>query len=215
MKMKNGKCLNAVLAAAACFGLAACAEKLEIYDDPENQKDDIRDEYTISSAELRKVAQEAVQEALEDADFIEFVTDYKAKHNNRRPLMKLAAVRNDTEDTNLNTLELTGFIENQLRRSGKIRITRYEGANREKSIGASRNNIDDPNFKQSTVAQEGTIEAAVLIMKPYVVSNRVSSERASRVTRTFTVEIITINGEVIMKCDKQLGFKRTRSAFGW
>ena len=203
------------LAAVACIGIFGCASDLEIYDDPENQQDDIRDEYTISSAELRKAAQEAVAEALEDADFIEFVTDYKESHNNKRPLMKLAQLRNDTSDTSLNSMEMTGFIENQLRKSGKVRITRYEGANREKSIGASRDNIDDPNFKQSTVAQEGTIEAAVLIMKPYVMENNVSYGRNKRVTRTFTIEIITVNGEVIMKCDKQLGFKKTKGSVGW
>ena len=208
------KALNILIGALVCIGIAGCAD-VEIYDDPENQKDDIRDENTVSATELRKVAGIAVNEALNDADFIEFVAQYKAKNNNRRPLMKLANVRNDTTDTNLNPLEITSFIENQLRKSGKIRITRYEGANREKGIGASRNNIDDPNFKQSTVAKEGTIEAAVLIMKPYVSQNTVRSGRNKRITRTFTIEIITINGEVIMKCDKQLGFKKTKGVAGW
>ena len=208
------KTLNILFGALLCVGIAGC-ESVEIYDDPENQKDDIRDEDTVSAMELRKAAAVVVDEALKDADFIEFVTKYKQTHNNQRPLMKLTAVRNDTTDTNLNPLEITSFVENQLRKSGKIRITRYEGANRDKSIGASRNNIDDPNFKQSTVAQEGTIEAAVLIMKPYISQNTVRSGRKKRITRTFTIEILTVNGEVIMKCDKQLGFKKTQGAVGW
>lgn len=208
------KTLHILIGTLICIGISGCGS-LEIYDDPENQKDDIRDEDTVSVMELRKAAQEAVDEALQDADFIEFVSQYKSTHNNMRPLMKLADVRNDTEDTALNKLEITSFVENQLRKSGKIRITRYEGANREKSIGASRDNIDDRNFKQDTVAKEGTIEAAVLIMKPFVSQNTVRAGRNKRITRTFTIEIQTINGEVIMKCDKQLGFKKTQGVVGW
>lgn len=208
------KTLNILLGALLCVCIIGC-ESVEIYDDPENQKDDIRDEDTVSAMELRKAANEAIKEALEDADFIEFVTQYKAKHNNRRPLMKLADVRNDTTDTNLNPREITSFVESQLRKSGKIRITRAEGANLEKSIGASRNVIDDPNFKESTVAKEGTINAAVLIMKPCISQNTVRAGRKRRITRTFTIEIMDINGDVIMKCDKQLGFKKTQGVVGW
>ena len=87
--------------------------------------------------------------------------------------------------------------------------------NRIQGIGASRLNQDDENFRQDTVAQTGTIEAAVLIMRPHVISNRVANGRKSRITRTFTVEIVTVNGELIMKCDKQLGFSRTRGVVGW
>ena len=82
-------------------------------------------------------------------------------------------------------------------------------------IGASRLNQDDENFRQDTVAQTGTIEAAVLIMRPHIISNRVADGRRARVTRTFTVEIVTVNGELIMKSDKQLGFSRTRGVVGW
>lgn len=195
------------------ISLVGCAST-EIYDDPENQKDDIRNERTISSAELRKAAQSAIEEAMNDEDFIEFVTAYKSK-NNTRPMMKLEAVRNDTNDPDLNVTELTGFIENSLRKAGKVRITRYEGDKRMKSIGSSRDNIDDPNFRTETVAKEGTIEAAVLIMKPTIISNNVSNGSQKRITRTFTVEIVTINGELIMKCDKQLGFKKTKGTVGW
>ncbi|MBQ6352080.1 MAG: hypothetical protein IJJ28_02285 [Lentisphaeria bacterium] len=207
------KSLFAGVLAAAGVCLAGCAST-EIYDDPEKQPDDIRSEYTISSAELRKAAQAAIEEALTDEDFNEFVAAYKAK-NQTRPLMKLDAVRNDSDDPDLNVSELNGFIENQLRKSKKVRITRYEGANRIQGIGASRLNQDDENFRQDTVAQTGTIEAAVLIMRPHIISNRVADGRRARVTRTFTVEIVTVNGELIMKSDKQLGFSRTRGVVGW
>ena len=207
--MKKSAFLSAVLFAALLTGCAST----EIYDDPAKQPDDIRDEQAVSSAEMRKSAIAAVNDALQDEDFLEFVNNYRAKYK-KRPMMKLEAVRNDT-DTHINTTELTGFVENALRKSRKIRITRYEGDKRMKSIGASRNNIDDPNFRPETVAQEGTIEAAVLIMKPTVISNTVSSGRAKRITRTFTIEIVTINGELIMKSDYQLGFKKTRGVVGW
>ena len=198
---------------AAMLVIAGCSST-EIYDDPENQPDDIRSEYTVSSAELRKAAIAAVEEALNDADFIEFVSSYKAKYK-KRPLMKLAMVRNNTYDPELDVTELNSLVENQLRKSGRVRITRYEGANRERAIGASRDNQYDQNFNQATVAKEGTIEAAVLIMKPYISSNTVASGRRRRTTRTFTIEIMTVNGEVIMKCDKQMGFQKTRGAVGW
>ena len=211
--MKNTRKICTFAFMTAALLSAGCAST-EIYDDPENQPDDIRSEWSISSAELRKAAQAAVEEALNDPDFIEFVSNYRKKYNTR-PMMKLAQAKNNSDDPDLDVTELNGFIENQLRKSGKIRITRYEGANRESSIGASRDNQYDENFRQDTVAKTGTIEAAVLIMKPYIMSNKVSDGGKKRITRTFTIEILTVNGEVIMKCDKQLGFKKTRGVFGW
>lgn len=207
------KSYSLLLAGVSALTLLGCAST-EIYDDPENQKDDVRNEQSVSSAELRKAAQEAVNEALTDDDFIEFVAHYKSTKG-KRPLMKVAKVKNDTDDPDLNTDEMTSFIENQLRKSKKVRLTRYEGSKRVSSIGNSRQNIDDPNFKLETVAQEGTIEAAVLIMYPQVISNNASDERKKRITRTFTIEIVDINGEVIMKCDKQLGFKKIKGMVGW
>lgn len=210
---------SVVLFAAALSGLivAGCAST-EIYDDPENQQDDIRSEWKYSSAEMRKAAQKALTKLLDDDDFNEFVEEYKKTHNGKRPFIKIAPVRNETDDPDLaaGVSELNSFIENQMRLSKKVRISRYEGVNRIAAIGASRDNEDDDNFKQETVAKRGTIEAAVLVMRPHLTSNNVSNGRKKRITRTFIIDVARIdNGEAIFTCTEQLGFSKTRGVVGW
>ena len=197
--------------------VSGCAST-EIYDDPENQKDDVRNEHSYTSTELRKAAQMALTDMLNDDDFNEFIEEYKKAHGGKRPFIKIAPVKNNTDDPDLATgvAELNSFIENQLRLSKKVRISRYEGVERIGAIGASRANEDDDNFRQETVAKRGTIEAAVLVMRPHLTSNNVSNGRKKRITRTFMIDVARIDtGEAIFTCTKQLGFSKTRGAVGW
>ena len=208
-----------VLFAAALTGVivTGCAST-EIYDDPENQQDDVRSEFHYSSTEMRKAAQRALTKLLEDDDFNEFVEEYKKTHNGKRPFLKIAPVKNQTNDPDLaaGVSELNSFIENQMRLSKKVRISRYEGVSRIAAIGASRDNEDDDNFKQETVAKKGTIEAAVLVMRPHLTSNSISNGRKKRITRTFIIDVARIdNGEAIFTCTEQLGFSKQRGVVGW
>jgi len=210
---------NIALFAAALAGMiaAGCAST-EIYDDPENQRDDIRSESHYSSAEMRKAAQKALTKLLEDDDFNEFVEEYKKSHNGKRPFIKIAPVKNETNDPDLaaGVSELNSFLENQMRLSKKVRISRYEGVSRIGAIGASRDNEDDENFKQETVAKRGTVEAAVLVMRPHLTSNSISNGRKKRITRTFIIDVARIDtGEAIFTCTEQLGFSKTRGVVGW
>ena len=142
----------------------------------------VRNEHSYTSTELRKAAQMALTDMLNDDDFNEFVEEYKKAHGGKRPFIKIAPVKNNTDDPDLATgvAELNSFIENQLRLSKKVRISRYEGVERIGAIGASRANEDDDNFRQETVAKRGTIEAAVLVMRPHLTSNN-APERSGAV----------------------------------
>ena len=210
---------SAILFVAALTGaiITGCAST-EIYDDPENQPDDIRNAYHYSSAEMRKAAQKALTKLLDDDDFNEFIEEYKRTHNGKRPFLKIAPVRNETNDPDLTAAvsELNSFLENQMRLSKKVRISRYEGVSRIAAIGASRDNEDDDNFKQETVAKRGTVEAAVLVMRPHLTSNTVSNGSRRRITRTFIIDVARIdNGEGIFTCTEQLGFAQKRGVVGW
>lgn len=210
---------SVVLFSAALAGMivTGCAST-EIYDDPENQKDDVRSEHSYTSTELRKAAQMALSELLEDDDFNEYIEEYKNAHGGKRPFIKIAPVKNNTDDPDLATgvAELNSFIENQLRKSKKVRISRYEGVERIGAIATSRDNEDDDNFRQESVAKRGTVEAAALVMRPHLTSNNVSNGRKKRITRTFMIDVARIDtGEAIFTCTKQLGFSKTRGAVGW
>ena len=211
---------SSVLLFSAAFAgmvVTGCAST-EIYDDPENQKDDVRSELSYSSTEMRKAAQKALTKLLQDDDFNEYIEEYKKTHEGKRPFIKIAPVKNQTDDPDLaaGVAELNSFIENQMRLSKKVRISRYEGVERIGAIGASRANEDDDNFRQETVAKRGTIEAATLVMRPHLTSNNVSNGRKKRITRSFIIDVARIDtGEAIFTCTEQLGFSKTRGAIGW
>ena len=210
---------SVVLFAAALTGIivTGCAST-EIYDDPENQKDDVRSELSYTSTELRKAAQMTLSELLADDDFIEYIEEYKKTHEGKRPFMKIAPLKIDADDPDAvaNIAELNSFIENQMRKSKTVRISRYEGVERIGAIGASRANEDDDNFRQESVAKRGTVEAASLLLRPHLSSNIVSNGRKKRITRTFMIDVARIDtGEAIFTCTKQLGFSKTRGAVGW
>ena len=84
------------------------------------------------------------------------------------------------------------------------------------AIAASRSLEDDDNFDQKTVAKRGTLQAARLVLRPRVISNRVTDGGTRAVTRTFTMEMADIQTGLIMwKFTRQLGFMKERGAVGW
>ena len=108
---------------------------------------------SVSSAELRRVAQTAAGEALTNNRFIRFQEAYKARHPGKLPVVKLAkAVVEGTVDNDIHLDELTDQLMTILWNADKVDISMAEGVGAVKAISASRNLIDDENFDQSLIA---------------------------------------------------------------
>ncbi|MDD3155256.1 MAG: hypothetical protein PHS41_10340 [Victivallaceae bacterium] len=204
-------------AAASAMLLAGCGTTTTIYD-PAATKTGIRQSGSVSSEEFREVAVAAVRGAMTNVKFTSFLKRYQRemKDPDAIPVLKLDRVINDTDDPDLNVSELTDMLNEELLNAGKVDVTMAEGAGRTKAIGASRKLQDDDNFDQKTVAQEGTLQAARLVLRPKVVSNEVRDGGRKAVTRTFVLEMADIKTGLIMwKFTKQLGFMKEKGTLGW
>ena len=202
----------------AAFGglLLATGCATTVIDRPGEDSDSgIRDEGTIGSEELRQVAEIAANDALVFPKFQRFVDEYVATHNNERPTLKLARTINDTNDPDLNTRELTDMIERVLLLADVVEVSRVEGSARRAEIGDSFLNGLDPRFDPRTVAKDGSLIAADLVMCPKVMSNMVSDGSRRKTVRTFTLEIADIKkGRLMWIYTKQLGFTKKKGCFG-
>mgnify|MGYP000380444262 CR=1 FL=1 len=162
---------------------------------------------SVSSAELRRVAQTAAGEALTNNRFIRFQEAYKARHPGKLPVVKLAkAVVEGTVDNDIHLDELTDQLMTILWNADKVDISMAEGVGAVKAISASRNLIDDENFDQSLIAKENSLIAAGVVLVPKIIENAVTSNGKKVVTRTFVLKMGFIeNGLVIWQYVKQLG----------
>ena len=162
---------------------------------------------SVSSAELRRVAQTAAGEALTNNRFIRFQEAYKARHPGKLPVVKLAkAVVEGTVDNDIHLDELTDQLMTILWNADKVDISMAEAVGAVKAISASRNLIDDENFDQSLIAKENSLIAAGVVLVPKIIENAVTSNGKKVVTRTFVLKMGFIeNGLVIWQYVKQLG----------
>ena len=205
-----------VAAALGGILLATGCASTQIDRPGEDPDSGIRDDNTVGSEELRQVAVAAAKDALVFPKFQRFVEKYVADHGGERPTLKLARAINETNDPELNTRELTDIIERELLMSDKVEVTRAEGAARLASIGDSFLNGLDPRFDPRTVAKDGSLIAADLVMCPKVMSNLVSDGSRRKTVRTFTLEVADIKkGRVIWIYTEQLGFTKRRGVVGW
>ncbi len=207
-----------ILTLSAAFGgllLATGCASTQIYD-PTVDRTNIRDTRRISQEEMREVARAAVRNALVAPKFARYVEKFRADNGGRNPVLKLTATINDTTDPDLNTSVITDTIFEELLNSDKVEVTMAEGTARSQSIGDSRLNIMDDNFDKKTVAKQGTLIAANLVMRPKIVSQETRDGRARNIERYFVMDMAEIQGGLIMwKYSKPLGFVTTRGSVGW
>ena len=203
---------------ASVMLLAGCAGSTTTIYDPATTSHNLRQERHVSSEEMRQIAVLAVRSAMTNPKFNAFLKKYKREMNDPDaiPVLKLDQVINDTDDPGLNVAEMTDMINEELINAGKVDVTMAEGAGRTGAIAASRSLEDDDNFDQKTVAKRGTLQAARLVLRPRVISNRVTDGGVRAVTRTFTMEMADIQTGLIMwKFTRQLGFMKERGAVSW
>ena len=203
---------------AAIVLLSGCTTTTTTIYDPATQQTNLRQRGNVSAEEFRLVANEAINGALTNPKFMNFLAAYKAEMQNPNaiPVMKLTKVKNDTDDPDLKIGELTDLLSEALLNSGIVDVTIAEGADLQTAIAASRNMEMDPNFNQATVAKRGTLTAARIVLCPKVISSEVQDGRTRAVVRTFVLEMGDIKTGLLMwKFTKQLGFTKKRNVLGY
>ena len=131
--MKKNILTLAVSASAIFF--AGCETTTTIFD-PATTRTGIRQEGTISSEEMREVTLAAVESAMSNPRFTQFLQQYQREKNdpNARPVVKLDLTINDTDDPDLNVGEITDMLNEALLNAGKVDVTLAEGADRTGAI---------------------------------------------------------------------------------
>ncbi|MBO4526490.1 MAG: hypothetical protein J5743_02605 [Victivallales bacterium] len=203
---------------AAIVLLSGCTTTTTTIYDPATQQTNLRQRGNVSAEEFRLVANEAINGALTNPKFMNFLAAYKAEMQNPNaiPVMKLTKVKNDTDDPDLKIGELTDLLSEALLNSGIVDVTIAEGADLQTAIAASRNMEMDPNFNQATVAKRGTLTAARIVLCPKVISSEVQDGRTRAVVRTFVLEMGDIKTGLLMwKFTKQLGFMKKHGVIGY
>ena len=203
---------------AAIVLLSGCTTTTTTIYDPATQQTNLRQRGNVSAEEVRIVAKKAIDGALSNPKFMNFLASYKAEMNNPNaiPVMKLTKVRNETDDPDLKIGELTDLLSEALLNSGIVDVTIAEGADLQTAIAASRDLALDPNFNQATVAQRGTLHAARIVLCPKVISSEVKDGRTRAVTRTFVLEMGDVKTGLLMwKFTEQLGFMKKHGVIGY
>jgi PBP1b-binding outer membrane lipoprotein LpoB len=207
---------SASVLALACF-MSGCASSPATGYDLDNRVTNMRSTRKGSGEELRYVAQEAVKSILSNRRFENYLTSYKrtAKDEFDLPLLKLTKAQNRTDDPSLDMTALTDLIKTELINSGLVDVTMAEGTDVDASFAESRDLEYDDNFDQNTVAQRGTLQAATLVLRPRIISSRLSEGRLTQVIRTFVIDVADIRtGRIVFSFQKQLGVDQKRSVFG-
>ena len=198
------------ISAALLVLLTSCGPKTRTFD-PDNPPEDIidvRNVNTISSEEMRQFTDAAVRDILYSERFKSFLERFRAENGpDAVPILKLSRTTNETGDSSLNTSEITDKLVESLLNSRMVRVTMAEGADTISAIGDSRDIKFDPNFNQDTVAKEGTLLAADLILIPKVVSSTLDNDGDKIVTREFNLKISSVKeGLLEWTYVKRLGF---------
>ncbi len=186
--------------------------------DPETEKHEIRQDRSVSSEEMREAAIAGVNDALEDAKIKNFLQKYKVEKSdaNAIPVMKVDILVNNTDDPDLNVLEMTDYIGDRFMKTGIVDVTIAEGADKTNAFVQSRDLVQNANFDQSTVVKRGTLQAARLLLRPKVSSTMVKNDSKQATVRTFTMELADVQtGLVLWKYSKQLGYQKKKGWFGW
>ena len=153
----------------------------------------------VSAGEFRAVVNEAIDSMLTCHAFQEFLKAYKAekKDENAFPVMKLAKVRNDTDDPDLNVVLMTDIWKAALLKS-QIAFVMDESL---ENYG-----VFEPGC---VIPYDTKVEPARIILHTRVISIEELKDRAKVVSYIFLLEMGDIkNGMLIWSFKKQLAFVR-------
>ena len=212
--MKKMICL---LGAALLCGLFTGCASTSTFDASDPTANTARAIGTVSQAECLMAAQAAAESAISSPAFSRFVRNYQIEQKDELavPLMQVGYLRNDTNDPDLQMNLVTDELCTALMNSGKVEVTLATGRDVSQTFNDARKLKLDKNFKRSTVAKKGTLEAPLLSLEGSIIANVVRDGRDTVQVYSFNLKMADIrSGKVIWSYNKPFGTKKTRGIFG-
>ncbi len=212
--MKKMICLP--VAAVLCGLFAGCASTT-VFDASDPTVNTARAIGTVSHAECLMAARAAAESAMTSPAFSRFIKRYQIEQKDElaAPLMQVGYLKNDTNDPDLQMNLVTDELCTALMNSGKVEVTLATGRDASQTFAEARDLKKDKNFKQSTVAKKGTLEAPRLSLEGSIISNVVRQGRDTVQVYSFNLKMADIrSGKVIWSYNKPFGTKKTRGIFG-
>lgn len=206
-----------VLGAAALCGLFAGCGSTGTFDPNDPTANTARAIGTVSHSECLQAARAAAQSAISSPAFSRFVKRYQIEQKDElaAPLMQVGYLKNDTNDPDLQMNLVTDELCTALMNSGKVEVTLATGRDASQTFAEARDLKKDKNFKKSTVAKKGTLEAPRLSLEGGIISNVVRDGRTTTQVYSFNLKMADIqSGKVIWSYNKPFGTQKTRGVFG-
>jgi len=216
MKMKTNGMLFA--GALACGLAAGCASTTSTFDPSNPTVNNARAIGTVSQAECFMAARAAAEDAMTSPVFDRYLAQYrKEKGDNLAvPLMQVGYLQNKTDDPNLQLNLVTDELCTALLNSGKVEVTLATGRDASATFAEARDLDKDDNFKQSTVAKKGKLEAPRLSLEGGILWNRVDTGSEKVQVYSFNLKLADIEtGKVIWTYNKPFGTRKIQGTFGW
>ena len=162
-----------------------------------------REEREISAGFVREVARAAVRNALVAPKIARYVEKFRADHGGRNPVLKFAKAVNETRNPELDTSVVYDVFSEELHNSGKMEITKAEGAGRIQEIADSRDAVID----SGAVAKRSSIVAADLLMRLKATSAEIRERGGREIEYVFTLEMVEVgSGISLWEYRKIMGF---------
>ena len=201
-----------------CGLIAGCSTTTSTFDPDNPTQNTARAIGTVSQAECFMAARAAAENAMTSPSFERFLAQYrKEKADNLSvPLMQVGHLQNKTDDPNLEMGLVTDELCTALMNSGKVEVTLATGRDASATFAEARDLRKDDNFKKSTVAKKGTLEAPRLSLEGGILWNRVDTGDEKVQVYSFNLKLADIDsGKVIWTYNKPFGTKKTKGTFGW
>jgi len=201
-----------------CALIAGCATKTSTFDPANPTQNTARAIGTVSQAECFMAARAAAENAMTSPSFERFLAQYRKESGDNLsvPLMQVGHLQNKTDDPNLEMGLVTDELCTALMNSGKVEVTLATGRDASATFAEARDLRKDDNFKKSTVAKKGTLEAPRLSLEGGILWNRVDTGDEKVQVYSFNLKLADIDsGKVIWTYNKPFGTKKTKGTFGW
>ncbi len=202
----------------ACGLIAGCATTTSTFDPTNPTSNTTRAIGTVSQAECFMAARAAAESALTSPAFDRFLARYRQEAGKALavPLMQVGHLKNKTDDPNLQMGLVTDELCAALMNSGKVEVTLATGRDATATLAEARELRKDDNFKQSTVAKKGRLEAPRLSLEGGILWNRVDTGNEKVQVYSFNLKLVDIDsGKMIWTYNKPFGTKKTKGTFGW
>lgn len=215
MKKMNGMLFAGAL---GCGLIAGCSATTSTFDPTDPAQNTVRAIGTVSQADCFMAARAAAESAMASPAFTRFLGQYQKEMSDGQsvPLMQVGHLQNKTDDPNLEMGLVTDELCTALMNSGKVEVTLATGRDASATFSEARDLRKDDNFKQSTVAKKGRLDAPRLSLEGGILGNRVDSGKEKVQVYSFNLKLADIDtGKVIWSYNKPFGTKKTKGTFGW